>query len=512
MNVEVDQRTKSPSSDIDDKQQGADLEAPDSSSKPTDQITPRDITAGEFPPVNQGSDHIETDSKSVGRKTDTFPPEKVSSVLIHEGAIDTCAAKGTEDVKHAVESRQRDRVTNCFPKGASEGTSSEQSKRTRLDRQTLYLIREIGSALLNQPLKVDDDRGDAPEKVSNVKKIVRTIERKSEVKAKSFWERIVIIEKDQEHSKGFVHASSPPKGDSTASTLSFQKAAGDVEKSSNADTLSLNGNSEVGVVKRKTGTVAKPVFLPLMVDPQVGTEPKHGDVLGIGSPCDELPIDGLEAIEDHLVKNLVGKFEVATEDKRVVDSKDNSVSTPVTAAITFSPGSDSGDSVFSSPPKHHQQQQQHRQSPEATPPSSDHSPVAFRRSSSLEDLWTLHRVSDAASLPLDDGEEQESQPQAENPTSDTTEANVAPLREATKSRPMSVIVTSSCTLGALTSSTPRNRHTIHSLSALGGASSDPHRYLPTEAGQSFSLDGRKVRRLEGKTHPLAKLGWQHSTM
>ncbi|XP_064613046.1 protein phosphatase Slingshot homolog 1-like isoform X2 [Liolophura sinensis] len=511
LNVEVDQRTKSPSSDIDDKLQGAYVETPESSSKPTVQVTPREITRGENPPqIDQGSGGLEADSKSVGSKIEIVLPEKASSLLVQGGAKEVHAAKGIIDVKRGSDTCQRERVTNSFSKCASDETSGERPKSIRLDKQTLFLIREIGSALLNQPLKIDDDQGDTAENVSNVKQIVRTIERKSKVKTKSFWERIVIIEKDQELSRGCVHASSPPKVDTAASRLSFPKKTEDVEEPSNssvAGQFSLNGDSEAGVVKRKTGTVTKPVFLPLVVDQQEDREQKHGEVLRIGSPCDELPIDGLEAIEDHLVKNLVGKFEVATEDsKKVVDSKDNS-----TAAITASPGSDSGDSVFSSPSKHHQQQQ--RLSPEAMPPNSDQSPLAFRRSSSLEDLWTLHRVSDAASLPQDDDENKESQPQAENPTSDTAEEDVAPLREGSaKLRPKSVIVTSSCTLGTLTSSTPRNRHTIHSLSALSGASGSPHRYLPTEVGQSFSLDGRKVRRLEGKTHPLAKLGWQHSTM
>ncbi|XP_021357881.1 protein phosphatase Slingshot homolog 1-like isoform X2 [Mizuhopecten yessoensis] len=345
-------------------------------------------------------------------------------------------------------------------------TSVDLDDSGRFDSETLELIREIGSAFLNSPAKTEKEKEiseqEALEGGSLVKFLVRNIEKTTGVTKKSHLKEIVIIEKDtaaaqQEKKKRLWRYSNPavepltPPGDRPRVTHSHSSPALDVP------------------AKHKDGTVPPGGALtpssPLKVDPSLfritADTTNTQSTTSVIEPK-ETPENNAEGTVKEKVKDLVGKFELP-----------ETVNTPGLKEVT--PTEEELTIVL--------KEIDNSKSTNTKSPVSTESDKVDRLSSTSESDATTPEEEDL------EGEQSMSEQsiQLRHLRQNLRKANDRPKSAEHMRR------SNSTTPEGATPQRPRLRH----------ANTLPS---PVEFGPStFSWEGKKVRKLHGKSHPLTKL-------
>ncbi|KAL5015802.1 hypothetical protein ScPMuIL_005391 [Solemya velum] len=198
-------------------------------------------------------------------------------------------------------------VHAAFKKFASEDKPKLPSKSARFDTKTLALIRDIGSALLSCPAQktVKEKEEDSEEKSGLVKYFVRNIEGKSSVKKPK--KDIVIVDKGPHKEISQEREARSESLDSEKLKLTFNE---NVAKKGSAQTDSTN---------RKPVAASSSVSSESPMDTESAPQLEHQDVHDTDcagqSSDDEFP-------GEHLVKCLVGKFELSDKNENLISPVD----------------------------------------------------------------------------------------------------------------------------------------------------------------------------------------------
>ena len=152
-----------------------------------------------------GDSNIKLVDKS---STDQNRTKKNETNSISNKSVETC---GKIEVKNVFEK------ANLSPERTGSSLFTPVKKRTglesRFDKETLELIREIGSALLNSPAKSEleeNEHKDLKEGESLVSHYVKKIEKMSGVTKKKHQREIIIIDKSDDSVEKKSHSGSPP--------------------------------------------------------------------------------------------------------------------------------------------------------------------------------------------------------------------------------------------------------------------------------------------------------------
>lgn len=308
--------------------------------------------------------HDSTDESSVdNKKIGTASPVNVTVLDNQEQKQST----ETSDVSQTVLRHPVDPSVGQGSNGAVPKRSGGQRPESRFDPETLALIREIGSALLNSPAKSEleeDEDVDLKEGESLVKHFVRKIEKNLDINtARSRKRRIVIIDKDSGGSDK-THSFSPviptsPKSDSESKTVT-SKWSPVARKQTFSPVASPDSKS-------KTQTADDKHMLSKVCKQVPSASPKFSDCddkpVGDANTTErsdqkvsaKLPISSEQKVEHDTevqevcsVKNLRGKFELPdVGSSKVTHVQSSSLSTPTSAKSEQSfdlgsPGSGNG--------------------------------------------------------------------------------------------------------------------------------------------------------------------------
>ncbi|XP_060077263.1 protein phosphatase Slingshot homolog 1-like [Ylistrum balloti] len=344
-------------------------------------------------------------------------------------------------------------------------TSIDLDNSRRFDSETLELIREIGSAFLNNPAKTEKEKEiseqEAVEGGSLVKFLVRNIEKSTNVTKKSHMKEMVIIDKDtasaqQEKKKKLWRYSSPavepltPPGDRPRVTHSHSSPALDVP------CRHKDGHVVAGSVTTPSSS--------LSIDPSQFVNTAVPTNTQSTTTVIETHEDIAEGKTKEKVKDLVGKFELTdlVKDPGVKGATPTEEPLP----MVLKENDNSKLTNMKSPV-----------------PSKDE----------IERLPCPCSSASESSSTTPGEEETEDQSVSEQ------SIKLRQLRQnlrKTNDRPKSaehIHRSNSTTTGESAPQRPRLRH----------ANTLPS---PTELGPStFSWEGKKVRKLHGKSHPLTKL-------
>lgn len=306
--------------------------------------------------------HDSTDESSVdSKKIGTASPVNVAVLDNQEQKQST----ETSDVSQTVLRYPVDcSVLGQGSNGAVAKRSGGQRPESRFDPETLALIREIGSALLNSPAKSEleeDEDVDLKEGESLVKHFVRKIENNLDINtARSRKRRIVIIDKDSGGSDK-THSFSPviptsPKSDSEFKTVTskWSPVAG---KQTFSPVSSPDSKSRAQTADDKHGLSKHvPSSCPKFSDcddkPAADANTTERSDQKVSA---KLPISSEQKVEHDAevqevcsVKNLRGKFELPdVGSSKVTHVQSSSLSTPTSAKSEQSfdlgsPGSGNG--------------------------------------------------------------------------------------------------------------------------------------------------------------------------
>ena len=269
--------------------------------------------------VSKGTTEAETESK-VSKDVSEIVKEKDAAAtaagLVHAKRIDSIKAnfqemgKSTQDEKMETDSVGITAAPAAFRK---RGIRKQES---RFDEETLELIREIGSALMNSPAKTEvEEETDAPLEGGNlVSHYVKNIERRirGSRKKKSVRE-IIIVDKDS--------------GQDSVSVSGSQRSSTSTPTSScdNRTESSVPHNPKWSPTSRKPLSPSSITSSPETVQTFKGSpvekhESMHKpDPLNLSlnlkldaSPKAEQSVDKDAESETCSVKNLVGKFETSS--------------------------------------------------------------------------------------------------------------------------------------------------------------------------------------------------------
>lgn len=344
-------------------------------------------------------------------------------------------------------------------------TSVDLDDSGRFDSQTLELIREIGSAFLNSPAKAEKEKEiseqEATEGGSLVKFLVRNIEKTTSVTKKPHLKEIVIIDKDttQPRKKKWRYSTPAvetlsPTADRPSISHSHSSPALDVPARHREGSVPTGSSSPPGVTSSPS--------LPPRVDPSRTVHTAVPTNTQCSASVIETAEEGAEGNTKEKVKDLVGKFEF-----------------PVVKGIT---------PTEEAPPLGMKDMDKQGKSPVASDAEE------------TDKLKSPCVVASKSSSVLPEDEDSEGE-QSVSEQSIQLRHLRRQLRKA-NDRPKSAEHIRRCnsiTTDGATPQRPRLRH----------ANTLP---TPTELGSStFSWEGKKVRKLHGKSHPLSKLETRRSS-
>ena len=288
---------------------------------------------------------------SASKDLEVTKDKDITDELVSARRVDSIKANFQEMVKTDEKSE-----TEVGGAGAASGVfrrKGQSKQSSRFDDETLELIREIGSALMNSPAKAEaEEETDTPAEGGNLVRLyVKNIEHRIRgTRKKKSAREIIIVDKDS--------------GQDSASVSSSQRSSTSTPTSvcdSRADS-SVPVNPKWSPVSRKLSSPSSITSSPETVQTLKGSsaerhesackpDPSNLSLKLEGSPKAEQCVDTDTESETCSVKNLVGKFETssgastpvsmlygcivspsstsallpgATQDMEVIDKKDGS--------------------------------------------------------------------------------------------------------------------------------------------------------------------------------------------
>ena len=288
---------------------------------------------------------------SASKDSEVAKDRDITDELVSARRVDSIKANFQEMVKTDEKSE-----TEVGGAGAAPGVfrrKGQSKQSSRFDDETLELIREIGSALMNSPAKAEaEEETDTPAEGNLVRLYVKNIEHRirGTRKKKSAAREIIIVDKDSGQDSASVSSSQ-------RSSTSTPTSVCDSRSESSAPV-----NPKWSPVSRKLSSPSSITSSPETVQTLKGSSAERlesackpdSSNLSLkleGSPKTEQSVDTDTESETCSVKNLVGKFETssgastpvsmlygcivspsstsvllpgATQDMEVVDKKDGS--------------------------------------------------------------------------------------------------------------------------------------------------------------------------------------------
>ena len=299
-----------------------DIEMPSekmSSAKPSSVIKESSLISDSSKSASESKIIHAADGKASVKDSDTIKEKEMSGVVSAK-RIDSIKANFQERDKSALDDKMETDSVGASATPATRKWGSRKQGSSRFDEETLELIREIGSALMNSPAKTEvEEETEAPlEGGSLVSHYVRNIERRVRGSRKKKTAReIIIVDKDSTQ-------------DSTKAGSSQRVSATTPASSCDTKTeIIASASPKWSPVSRKPASPSSVTSSPETVLTFKGSPVEKHDAMHKPSPSNltlNLKSDGSPKIEQSAktdsmeeqdceaetcsVKNLVGKFEI----------------------------------------------------------------------------------------------------------------------------------------------------------------------------------------------------------
>ena len=342
---------------------------------------------------------------------------------------------------------------------------SKKTPEPRFDAATLELIREIGSAILNSPAKAeveDFEEEEAQLGSGLVRHYVKNIEKKTKVVKKKKLKEIIIIDKDSQEKKRPWRWSSPTDHSKDTSSTYDQSSRGDVAKklltqSVSSPILSSLQLIQLGSERGSESELAPITGSPLKKNGEISKSPPRKTTDSVSAICNVSETFNKKTVEENKgdesegglgVKCLVGRYEGSCD------------------MCLGSPGSNS-------------------------------SLPDIKEVNSCESLKSLGKDSDETKGT--NVKESESCLSRQSDSEESTNENCIKLRK----------IKNQLKKASLHNHRPKSVELVRRNSATPA----PGWYMDNnslmdENQSGFSWEGKKIRKLHGKSHPLAKLEWR----
>ncbi|XP_052272354.1 uncharacterized protein LOC127872888 isoform X3 [Dreissena polymorpha] len=436
------------------------------------------------------------------RKTIPETPVISAETLETPGVTSTAITKtliAKRDSTSGLQSISSSPPRSLFPLEAKQSAFSPKSC---FDPQTLKLIREIGSALLNSPAKtemVEDKDVDLVAGESLVHHYVRKIEGSLNVGRKSARREIIIIDKDESNSDAKKYQPFSPaissgskseldvKASSKWSPVAIKQSASSMSSETNVGINGSANNRNQSTSSAKENLVSSCDSTPKVSDTKLNKADLDLNLKTNASVTPAFTEEGIKPTDTCSVKNLVGKFEQPPEQ---ISGK----TTLVTGTVTvLSPSVVIPILPVTKPDI--QTTNSVSQSAVTTPSPEDGHKLLHRHSEPVIHLSDSSLFKMFEAKLLNKGELDTFTVQEEGESGDNSNASDFSSQHS-GTRPKSA--SDSCKRGH------------RSLgSATGRGFLEKSRSLTESAGKEpdsqFTWGGKKVRKSYGKSHPLAKL-------